>query len=1093
MGQLKNVVRLSETDYSTLLNGGSVTKGGKTYTLDANTLYVVEDETPPAYAQRSDYASEAGRAHGADCASRDADGNNIVDTYATKDDVDAALSEKANKSATVSAVGYDTTNKKLTKTINGTTSDVVTASTVVTDGGGYKKPSTGIPKTDLASAVQTSLGKADTALQSHQDISGKANLASPTFTGTPKAPTAASGTNTTQIATTAFVQNAVEAKSMMITAAENAYSDTAGQRVIPFSSPNGMAGIYGAILQWTAQPNRLPSDGNPSWYFQLLARSNGDLYFRSRINGENWSSFRLLAFRRDLNDYAKTSDLPGDASTSQKGIVQLSGTINSDNAKAATPAAVNDALTAFAQQVQSRINEAVAGKADKSATVSAVGYDTTNKKLTKTINGTTSDVVTASTIVTDGGGYKKPSTGIPKTDLASAVQTSLGKADTALQSHQDITLKDSGDGATGQRDLYVDAAAAGTIVTSFTPGSAQRPFVAPSWRAMLLRLSGKADKTDSLIVKRSTENNGVDFNMPDGSDNALYYVHTDYTQQNKPQQYGMLLNLCISAGHIQLFSDIANHLWFRTYWWTTNPEGFTYPSWMRIPTMGEVVTPSGLNTALANYAKTSDLDEYALTSDLTPILAKTDKIYFADFTVEGLLEDSVSSTVLSGFETVCRAMGDGAVLVIPCANNSVVATADTSASSSFSFAFVYKKKYYEVQRNASNVWSVVSTEYAPKASPTLTGTPKAPTAAAGTNTTQIATTAFVQSAVNNRMARYSLWYPDNSDNAQRWKKIGSYTTGGDGSAFVIEIFGGNGYNASWYQNTAVRIMIKDGYQTTKAAAESVGITVEKFITDNVDYEVAVVASSDTQGDVWIKVSATYIRYDYIVYGGLTSWAHNSSFTAANFTTTAPSHNQKKVEYIDYLKGQTITTWVSRNNFTEAQWTTYAATAHEESWATSLKHGLKKGDYFAVTGQATDTKNYHTAIYRCDEPGGSGVNPHGKCIRHYNASTPEDAFGLTFRLALNTHVFQSSVTDTGNNFISITALMCDGAGVETLYSAGKIVIKDSTGTVRSTWTNKCYATFSGSGFMTFANYSGPFTVELQNASGTVLTSTQIFKV
>ena len=37
----------------------------------------------------------------------------------------------------------------------------------------YVKPSTGIPKADLSSSVQTSLGKADTALQSHQDISGK--------------------------------------------------------------------------------------------------------------------------------------------------------------------------------------------------------------------------------------------------------------------------------------------------------------------------------------------------------------------------------------------------------------------------------------------------------------------------------------------------------------------------------------------------------------------------------------------------------------------------------------------------------------------------------------------------------------------------------------------------------------------------------------------------------------------------------------------------------------------------------------------------------------------------------------------------------
>ena len=43
----------------------------------------------------------------------------------------------------------------------------------------YNKPSGGIPKTDLASDVQTSLGKADSALQEHQDISGKANT--PTF------------------------------------------------------------------------------------------------------------------------------------------------------------------------------------------------------------------------------------------------------------------------------------------------------------------------------------------------------------------------------------------------------------------------------------------------------------------------------------------------------------------------------------------------------------------------------------------------------------------------------------------------------------------------------------------------------------------------------------------------------------------------------------------------------------------------------------------------------------------------------------------------------------------------------------------------
>lgn len=41
-------------------------------------------------------------------------------------------------------------------------------------------------------------------------LDAKAPLASPTFTGTPKAPTAAAGTNNTRIATTAFVKTAID-------------------------------------------------------------------------------------------------------------------------------------------------------------------------------------------------------------------------------------------------------------------------------------------------------------------------------------------------------------------------------------------------------------------------------------------------------------------------------------------------------------------------------------------------------------------------------------------------------------------------------------------------------------------------------------------------------------------------------------------------------------------------------------------------------------------------------------------------------------------------------------------------------------------
>lgn len=41
----------------------------------------------------------------------------------------------------------------------------------------YTKPAGGIPSSDMSEAVRTSLSKADTALQEHQDISGKADLA----------------------------------------------------------------------------------------------------------------------------------------------------------------------------------------------------------------------------------------------------------------------------------------------------------------------------------------------------------------------------------------------------------------------------------------------------------------------------------------------------------------------------------------------------------------------------------------------------------------------------------------------------------------------------------------------------------------------------------------------------------------------------------------------------------------------------------------------------------------------------------------------------------------------------------------------------
>lgn len=71
---------------------------------------------------------------------------------------------------------------------------------------------TGTPAAPTASSGTNTTQLATTAFVTDA-VSTKAPIANPTFTGTPAAPTASSGTSTTQLATTAFVADAVSGKA----------------------------------------------------------------------------------------------------------------------------------------------------------------------------------------------------------------------------------------------------------------------------------------------------------------------------------------------------------------------------------------------------------------------------------------------------------------------------------------------------------------------------------------------------------------------------------------------------------------------------------------------------------------------------------------------------------------------------------------------------------------------------------------------------------------------------------------------------------------------------------------------------------------
>jgi hypothetical protein len=70
----------------------------------------------------------------------------------------------------------------------------------------------------------------------------KANIASPTLTGTPAAPTASSGTNTTQIATTAFVTDAVakQKEALQIACSDQVSDLSTGTAKVTFRMPFAM-------------------------------------------------------------------------------------------------------------------------------------------------------------------------------------------------------------------------------------------------------------------------------------------------------------------------------------------------------------------------------------------------------------------------------------------------------------------------------------------------------------------------------------------------------------------------------------------------------------------------------------------------------------------------------------------------------------------------------------------------------------------------------------------------------------------------------------------------------------------------------------
>ena len=116
--------------------------------------------------------------------------------------------------------------------------------------------------------------------------------------------------------------------------------------------------------------------------------------------------------------------------------------------------------------------------------------------------------------------------------------------------------------------------------------------------------------------------------------------------------------------------------------------------------------------------------------------------------------DTAVSTEASDRETAVTAAiataGSDATTKANAAQSAAIETATTNSATytNNSLNNVASNLGDIIDNVASNLGDIIDTK-APLASPELTGTPTAPTAAAGTNTTQLATTAFVKAAIQN--------------------------------------------------------------------------------------------------------------------------------------------------------------------------------------------------------------------------------------------------------------------------------------------------------------------------------------------------------
>ena len=190
-------------------------------------------------------------------------------------------------------------------------------------------------------------------------------------------------------------------------------------------------------------------------------------------------------------------------------------------------------------------------------------------------------------------------------------------------------------------------------------------------------------------------------------------------------------------------------------------------------------------------------------------------------------------------------------------------TASYAVTSARALSALTADNAVKAQKDASG--NVITSTYAPLASPTFTGIPAAPTAAAGTNTTQLATTAFVQTAVSQGFA---------ANDAMVFKGTLGATNG------TVLALPTSGYSAGW----TYRVVDAGVYAGEYCEVGDLVIAVKDFNTATADTDWTKV-EHNIDGALYKTSSISYTGNKVLLSSGTSGAVKEGTVTTENVIKT----------------------------------------------------------------------------------------------------------------------------------------------------------------------------------------------------------------